>query len=479
MSRRSEDGGAPLQCDVIVKNGFVITMDADRRCFSSGAVAIAGRRIAAVGPEAEVLAACRADRTVDARGAVVHPGFIDPHVHIVHGTCRGIFTSTAASSSAPVSFADWKADVTPEDEHVATRLAALEMLRNGFTCFVEPGTVFDGDAVAEAAEAAGVRGMLAGPYLWDQVEIMKHLGGLESRSLYDRAPPDHDRCIAELGRELHRNRDDDVLVRGYVSVYGLGTASDALLQSGKALADENGVVFQQHENMISESSAADRERLGKGRIAHLAELGLLGANVTLIHMNLVDDDETRLLEESATSIVWCPVGYLRLGLMGKVACRMPELYRRGINVAAGVDGALEAAIGTAGPVAFLVAAGTRDPLTPEAILEMQTINAARSVGLQERVGSLEPGKRADIVIRSSVAPDLQPGINPVHQLALTGHSGNVDTVFVDGALVYRNERSTRLDEEKVFAEARASVEARMARLGLSSGLAWPVEDSAK
>ena len=227
-------------------------------------------------------------------------------------------------------------------------------------------------------------------------------------------------------------------MRGYVSVYGLGTASDALLRAGKALADANGVVFQQHENMIPESSAADRERLGKGRIGHLAELGLLGPNATLIHMNLVDDNEARLLEESATSIVWCPVGYLRLGLMGRVDCRMPELYRRGINVAAGVDGALETTIGAAGPTAFLVAAGARDPLTPEAILEMQTINAARSIGLHERIGSLEIGKRADVVIRSSASPDLQPGVNPVHQLALTGHSGNVDTVFVDGALVYRN-----------------------------------------
>lgn len=474
MSGTMQDGGAPQACDVIIENGFVITLDAERRCFAPGALAIADRRIAAVGPEPEVLAAYHAERRIDARGAVVHPGFIDPHVHIVHGTCRGIFANTAASASAPVSFADWKADVTPEDENVATRLAALEMLGNGFTCFVEPGTVFDGDAVASAAEAAGVRGMLAGPYLWDQVEIMKYLGGLESRSLYDRAPPNHERCIAELGRELHRNRNDDALVRGYVSVYGLGTASDALLEAGKALADEHGVVFQQHENMLPAPSAADRERLGKGRIAHLAELGALGANATLIHMNLVDDEEARLLQETGTSIVWCSVGYLRLGLMGKVACRMPELHRRGITVAVGVDGALEAAIGAAGPVAFLVAAGAGDPLAPEAVLEMQTINAARSVGLDERIGSLEAGKRADVVIRAGDAPDLQPGVNPVHQLALTGHSGNVDTVFVDGELVYRDGHSTRLDEEALFAEARASVEARMARLGLSPGFAWPV-----
>jgi len=145
----------PQTCDLIIKNGFVITVDPERHVYRSGALAILGNEIAAVGTEKEVLGAWRADRTVDAHGGIIHPGFIDPHVHIVHGSCRGIFGTTATPTATPVSFADWKADVTPDDEHIATQLAALEMLRNGFTCFVEPGTVFDGDAVASAAEAAG------------------------------------------------------------------------------------------------------------------------------------------------------------------------------------------------------------------------------------------------------------------------------------------------------------------------------------
>lgn len=464
----------PQTCDVIVKNGFVITVDPKRRVYRSGAIAIQGNRIAAVGPEKEVLGAWRADRTVDAHGGIVHPGLIDPHVHIVHGSCRGIFGTTATPTKTPVSFADWKANVTPEDEHIATQLAALEMLRNGFTCFVEPGTVFDGDAVATAAEAAGVRGMMAGPYIWDQVEIMKYLGALESKSLYERSPPIHQRCLDDLGRELHRNKEDDCLVRGYVSVYGLGTASDELLQAGMALAREHGVVFQQHEGYTPDASAADRERLGKSRIVHLDEIGVLGPDAALIHMNIVHDDEIGPLKESDTSIIWCPVGYMRLGLMGLVDCKMPALTREGINIAASVDGALDAAIGSAGPMAFMIASGGRDPLSPETVLEMQTINAAKTCGMQDRIGSLEVGKRADIVIRSAEAADLRPGVNPVHQLVLTGSSGSTDTVFVNGRMVYRHGHSTRLDEGDVYAAVQASVEARMKRLGLTPSLSWPV-----
>lgn len=223
-------------CDVLIRNGYVVTLDAARRIIDPGAVAIRGNSIVAVGPEAEVLALHRADRVLDADGGIVHPGLIDAHNHIVHGTARGIFGGTSGASTT-ISFADWKADVTPDDEFIATALAALEMLRAGFTTFVEPGTAFDTDAIAAAATAVGVRALLAAPYLWDQIEVMRYLGGLESQSLYRRAPPTRDRSLAELGRELHRNRDEAGQVHGYVSVYGLGTASDELLIAGKAMAD--------------------------------------------------------------------------------------------------------------------------------------------------------------------------------------------------------------------------------------------------
>src|SRR5579871_5094657 len=126
------------RCDLLIANGTVITMDAERRVLVRGAVAVTGRRITAVGPERSIVRAYRARRTIDAAGGVVHPGFIDPHVHIVHGTCRGIFGDALGDAPRSVNFADWKADVRPKEEHAAAVLAGLEMLHNGFTCFIEP-----------------------------------------------------------------------------------------------------------------------------------------------------------------------------------------------------------------------------------------------------------------------------------------------------------------------------------------------------
>jgi cytosine/adenosine deaminase-related metal-dependent hydrolase len=346
------------------------------------------------------------------------------------------------------------------------------MLRHGFTMFIEPGTAFDNDAVAEAAQSVGVRGLLAGCYIWDQIEIMRHLGPLDSRNLYDRAPARLDRCLDHLGSELHRNRNPDALVRGYVSCYGLGTASDTLLRAAQKLADESGVIFQQHEGYVPAHSRADREHLGKSRIRHLQEIGVLTGNSCLIHMNVMDEEDMNLILQSGTKVIWCPAAYLQLGISDEAPCRLPELRERGGSVALGIDGALNCLIGDAGHCAYLIAASIRRPLTPAAVIEMQTIEAARAAGMEKELGSIEIGKRADIVIRDTHSPEIFPAVNPVHQLALTSRGGTVDTIIVDGRIVYRRGRATMVDEEAILGEVQASVKRRLKRLGLTPTRYW-------
>jgi 5-methylthioadenosine/S-adenosylhomocysteine deaminase len=463
-----------IACDLLITNGSVVTMDGERRVLASGAVAVTGRRIAAVGPERSMLEAYRARRKIDAGGGLVHPGLIDPHVHIVHGTCRGIFGDPLGDAQLAVNFADWKADVRPREEHAAAVFAGLEMLHNGFTCYVEPGTVFDCDAVAEATEQVGLRGLLAGTYLWDQVEIMKHLGALESRRLYERAPAKLERCLDEIGSQLRRNADPDALVRGFVMLYGTGTASDELEKAAFALAKSAGAPFHQHESYLPGAYRFDKERLGRSRVLHLRELGVLDANATLIHMNVIEDDDVPAILGSGVNLIWCPFSYLHFGISDRVPCRLPEMLRRGANVALAIDTTTDASVGGTAAAAFLAAGNARTPVTAEDILEMQTLRAARAAGLEREIGSLEPGKRADIVIRSPLAVEAQPAVNPVHQLALLNRAGGVDTVVVDGQIVLRNGRSTRLDESEAYARVRKTVDARMRRLGLSPALAWPV-----
>lgn len=466
--------GQDTRCDLLITNGTVITMDAERRVLARGAIAVSGRRIIAVGPERSILRAYRARRTIDAGGGVVHPGFIEPHLHIIHGTCRGIFGDALGDAPRTVNFADWKADVRPREEHAATLFAGLEMLHNGFTCYIEPGTVFDCDAVAAATEQVGMRGLLADTYIWDQIEIMKQLGPLDSRTLYRRAPPKLERCLDEMGRQLRRNADPDALVRGFVMIYGTGTASDELEQAAYTLAKSAGAPFHQHESYLPSAYRFDKERLGHSRLIHLSELGVLDQNATLIHMNVIEDDDVLAILDSGANLVWCPFSYLHFGMSDRVPCRLPEMLRRGANVALAIDITTDASVGNSAAAAFLAAGNARTPLGAEEILEMQTVRAARVAGLGREIGSLEPGKRADIVIRNPLAAEAQPGVNPVHQLTLLSRAGSVDTVIVDGHIVLRNGRSTRVDEGEAYATVRSTVEKRMRRLGLSPSLAWPV-----
>jgi cytosine/adenosine deaminase-related metal-dependent hydrolase len=461
-------------CDLLITNGVVITMDTERRVLTEGAIAVSGRRISAVDPERNVLRTYRARRTIDAGGGVVHPGFIDPHVHIVHGTCRGIFGDALGDAPRRVNFADWKADVRPKEEHAAAVFAGLEMLHNGFTCYIEPGTVFDCDAVAAATEQVGLRGFLAGTYVWDQIEIMKQLGPLDSALLYGRAPPKLERCLDEIGSQLRRNADPDALVRGFVMIYGTGTASDELERAAHALAKSAGAPFHQHESYLPSAYKFDRERLGHSRLAHLHELGVLDRNSTLIHMNVIEDEDIPAILDSGVNIVWCPFSYLHFGISDRVRSRLPELSRRGVNVALGIDITTDASVGNSPAAAYLAAGNARTPITPEEILEMQTVRAARVAGLAEEIGSLEPGKRADIVIRSPLSPEAQPAVNPVHQLALLSRASGVDTILVDGRIVLRDGLSTRVDEAEAYATAKRTVERRMRRLDLSPSLSWPV-----
>ena len=477
MATRSEDGerreGAST-CDLLITNGCILTVDPERRVLERGAVAVGGTEILAVGPAREVVDRYEAREVVDANGAVVHPGFIDAHNHIVHGTCRGVFANVERSEGARVNFADWKADVTAEDERRATELASLELLHNGFTAFVEAGTAFEPDAIAEATNRVGVRVTLAAPYLWDRLEIMRHLGSLESQALFSRAPESLERALGLLGSQLHRNEDRDGHVHGFVCIYGLGTASDELERAAKSVADEHGVMLHQHEGYVPATTAAERERLGRSRIAHLADLGVLDERATLVHMNVFDDGDADILEQTGASVVWCPVAYFNLGLSSEVPCRMPELIARGINVALGTDGARECVVGDAALAAHLAARSAGLQVTPEKVIEMQTIAAARSAGLDDFTGSLEVGKRADVVVRSADAASAYPGVNPIHQSALTCRAGTADTVVVNGQVVLRGGKSTRVDEQEIYAAARDSVRARMARLGLTGAGEWPV-----
>ena len=461
-------------CDLLIRNGQIVTMDSERRIYRSGAVAIAGSRIVEVGGDADLTERFDARQTVDAGGGIVHPGFIDAHNHIVHTSCRGVFGNIHETSSSPINFADWKAGVTEADEAAATAMACVEMLRSGFTMFIEPGSLFSTEAAAEAVERVGLRALVAPLYLWDRRECFDAMPALESSQLMARAPIDLDRSLAQLDAELHRNADPDALVRGYVFVYGVGTGSPELLRAAHACARDNDAPLHLHAGYVPEEAEIYRALNGTSQVAHLHELGVLDEHTVVVHANALDETDEAAVHGSGCQIVWCPTAFFSLGIGRRSRFMMAERFRRGVRIALGTDGAFDGTPGDTMQAAHFAAQTHADPLLPGSLLEMQMINAAAAAGLEAELGSLEPGKRADVVVRSPRTAEAYPDNNPLHALALRMKAASVDTVLVNGAMVFSEGHSTRVDETEIYREVSASVVARAKRLGIDLQPGWPL-----
>jgi len=299
------------------------------------------------------------------------------------------------------------------------------------------------------------------------------IGGLKSESLLARVPAERQRALGRLGGQLFRNRDGDGIVHGHVALYGEGTASDELMRAARALADREGVVVNTHIGFDIDLAEAMEARWGRPRFAYLAERGLLGSNTTFVHMNVIRDGDVEPILASGLSIVWCPLPYLSRGTPLRLPTRIPEMRRRGANVALGTDSARQSTVGDAPFLALHLAAEAGEPIVSEDAIEMATLGGARAAGLERLIGSLEPGKRADVVVRRSDAAELAPGVDPAHQLVTIGHGATADTVLVNGRVVLRGGRSTLVGEDSVVAEPRASVGRVAARLGLGTPGRWP------
>jgi 5-methylthioadenosine/S-adenosylhomocysteine deaminase len=460
---------AAQRCDIIIRNAYLITMDPKRTIYDRGAVAIAGHTIAAVGPDADVLARYRAERLIDVHGAPVHPGFVEAHYHIPNHLTRGVFPDASTTAEYYVNYAKWYDRMDEEDEHAAGLIAGLEMLRSGITCFMEAGTVFATDAVASAALALGIRASVSEPFLWD-------IGKDTTLSNMRRSQGSTERCLDQLGRELWRNRDPDALVRGHVCLFGSGSASDDLIVAGTETAERNGVAFTQHQSTNVQGVSRQEERLGRRPLVHFADVGVLKPHCAYTHMNVIREDEARAIKEAGMSIIWCPANSMNWGIGATIRRRpQPDLYRQGVNVGLGSD-VPKWGLDAAPLTAYLLARdlGDSEPLASEEIFEMATLGGAQAMGLAATIGSLEPGKRADLVIRSSELPEFQPGRYPIQNLLLASRGKSVDTVLVDGQIMVRGGHSTRVDEQVVYERAKQSAMKLAQEIGIAVTSRWPV-----
>jgi 5-methylthioadenosine/S-adenosylhomocysteine deaminase len=455
------DGGAAV--DLLIRHGFVITSDGDGRVITDGAVAVTGRRIVDVGDDAVLAGRYAARRTIDAAGAPVHPGLVDTHLHASFHIFRGAVPDHVSESEVFDAIErPYYNTVTDEEEYLGVLLASLEMIRNGTTCFLEAGTVLTPSAAAAAAEEVGIRAVIADARVMDNPRPERRIR---------RSPANLDEALARLGGELRRNADPDALVTGHVAVLGFGTATDELLREGKRLADAAGAVVNMHHAYGVGDTAADRARFGTDPLVHFAETGLLDRNLTLGHANHLTDRECELVLESGASIAWAPAASMLWGHGGTIHGRHAELWRRGANIALGSDSgnwSNDFNLFRQASLAVLTAREAhedRTVLVAEDVLDMATRSGARAAGLEERTGSIEVGKRADLVIHTLNRPELMPVTDLTRNLVYAAGSRSIRTVIVDGSVILDDGAFVRLDESRLLARINEASQALFRRMG--------------
>ncbi|WP_139811922.1 amidohydrolase family protein [Ensifer aridi] len=440
-----------LQIDHLIMNGEVYTGDRASPFIRNGAVGVEGSRIVAVGNTRELTAKYQSRDIIDVGGAIVHPGMIDTHVHATSIVLHGLPVSTDHPVESKVSYADLKVQTDDASTDALVAAAAVALLRRGYTCFMEAGTVFETDAFGAALKRIGMRGMVSAPFAWDDVSTFeKHAPGTITAKLMERAPADKATVLRRLERELTRNSDKDALVTGYVCLYGEGSATDSLTKEASDLAQEAGVLFNQHQGFIPLWEEVETTKHGLSGVERLHRLGALHEGTTLSHMNVMSERDAELIVESKPGLTWCPNNALHRAVHPAKPCRFPALIKQGVTVSLGIDTTMYHPLGTSGMVSLLLSAACGERLEDSEPFYMQTANAARNVGLGDRLGTLAPGKRADIVVRAAhdiTHTSLEQGGG---LLALSSFSLPVDMVMVDGQVIMKDGQLTRVDQGEIL-----------------------------
>jgi 5-methylthioadenosine/S-adenosylhomocysteine deaminase len=459
-----EPASAP-QADLLVAGGDVVTMNDRREVLLGGTVAVAGDRIVAVGSTTELRAAHPAADVLDASGCVVIPGLIDAHQHL---TGDPLVRSCIPDLLAPgESIFSWSVPLhgqhTPDDDELSTTLTAVECLRNGTTTVVEAGTVANPDRVAKALEGVGLRGTV-GTWGWD-------VEGVPFSAAADE--------VLARQREVVTRWPAGGLVEGWVTLVGHSLASDELLAGAADLARQHQVGMTMHMSPTSSDPESYLARTGRRPLVHLDTLGVLGRHLLLAHGVWLDDSEVELVLAREVAIAYTPWAYVRLGQGVSRAGRHAEIVERGGRVALGCDACNAADHHDVHKQAALAAGLARDTrIDPTRFgahqaFELATNRGAEAIGMDDRIGSLEAGKLADLVVHDARTLDWTPRGDVGLQLVWGTDGRTVRDVVVGGRVVVRDGVCTTVDVDALRAEVATAQRSLLQRAGIEIPHPWP------
>jgi 5-methylthioadenosine/S-adenosylhomocysteine deaminase len=433
----------PRRVAVVIQNGTVVTMDGSRRVFSPGSIAIDGSDIVAVDRAPVISQQFRAAETIEAWGSVIMPGLINTHTHAPMVMYRGLADDLALMEwLEKYIFPAEAKTVSPEFVRAGTRLAALEMIQSGTTTYAD--MYYFEEEIARATKAAGLRGVLGQTIIQFPVA--------------DAKTPSEGLARAEAFIKAFRA---DPLITPAVAPHAMYTLDGPTLMACRDLARRYNVPTLIHLAETQAEARTANERFKTSPVEYLEGLGFLGPGVLAAHAVWVSEPEVATLKARGVSVSHNPESNMKLA---SGVAPVPRYLAAGVAIGLGTDGAASnndldmfEAMRTA---SFLHKLTTHDPraVGAKAVLEMATIGGARALGLEDRIGSLEPGKRADVIVVNMSSARQTPMYDPVSHLVYATKGDDVQAMVVNGRVLMRGRRVLTLDEPAVLAEARAIAE---------------------
>jgi 5-methylthioadenosine/S-adenosylhomocysteine deaminase len=428
------------KADLVIAGGTVVTMDGTRAVYEDGAVAVNGDTIVAVGRRSDIEARYTASQTIDAKGKLVLPGFINGHTHVPMTLFRGLHDD--------VTLNDWlykyifpaeAKNVNEEFVRWGTRLAAAEQIRGGVTTFAD--MYYFEDAVAEETKAAGMRGVLGETFI-------------------DFPAPDN-KSEAEMlayTEKFLKKWQGDPLIHAAVAPHSIYTCSEKTLQDASALARKYQAPILIHVAEMKKEREDTEKQHGMSPVQYLDKVGVLGPDVVAAHCIFVDAADWKTLAQRHVGCVHNPSSNM---MLASGVSPVAELRAAGVAVGLGTDGPAGSnndldLMEEMDLTAKLAKITRMDPLAmnARAVVEMATIDGARALHMEKEIGSLEVGKKADLILISLDEPNAVPMFDVYAQLAYALKGSDVETVVIGGQVVMRDRKLLTVNEEEAMAKAR-------------------------